>query len=169
MATRTERDAAADLISYRLIDTLHDWMTREKRNLDGFIAHPESHVDYNQYLTFNFDELIIRSAQLGQVGQMLYSISAYKQGDENFTRGMHDFAFDNIPNIIWNRLLSWSEKRESDMREFLEKAKTDPPTPIPEYKELVVFDAKKYEEELNMYKIGNEGLRVVIEYLTQEN
>jgi hypothetical protein len=165
MPTRSERDAAIDQVHYRLIDTLYDWIVREKRNLDGFIDHPEGHADYNKYLIVDFDALKNRSSQLDLIAQALYTISSYKKGNTNYTRAMHDYSLDNVPAVIWQRLYDWVNKRAEEMEQFLENAQNNPPVPINDYRGLVTFDADKYKAELAMYQSGRDGLAVVIAFL----
>jgi hypothetical protein len=168
MVTREERDSAVDEISYRMIDVLYSWMINERANLDGFIADPENHVDFNPYLVIDFDALSQRSVGLGNVADALLLVSQYKKGDESVTRTMHDIAIESVPVIIWKRLYDWMDKRANDMQKFLQDAQSNPPVPLDDYKQFVSFDTGKYLAELQMYISSRDGLAIVIQYAEEE-
>jgi hypothetical protein len=168
MVDRETRDSAFDLVSHRMIDVLHDWMINERRNLDGFIAHPEGHAEYNPYLIFDTVALQSRSTMLGQIANGLVIISGHKQGDTNYTRAMHDYALDHIPIIILERLSDWMRKRANDMQKYLDSIQSNGvPVPIPDYGSLISFDSAKYGMELNMYKTSSDAILIVIEFAKQ--
>ncbi len=168
MIEREERDAAADKIAVEMIDVLLSWMENEKRNLDGFIANPEEHVDYSPYLIIDTVQFQGRSDMLGAIAEGLKVVSRYKNGDSEVTRSMHDNAVDNIPSVIWERLYNWMVSRVEGMEAFLRKAiKGDTPVPVDDYQGLAGFDTEKYSAELQMYKDSVEGLGIVIQFIKQ--
>lgn len=167
MITREERDLAADMINHRLIDTLQSWMDNEKSNLSGFINNPQGHVDFNEYLEFNIPSLRQRVGMLGAVSSYLSIISKFKNGEEGVTRSMHDNAVDSIPNIIWSRLYEWTRKRATDMYTAFEKAKNTPPVPLTDYRSAATLNEEKYLAEIEIFRVGAESLKVVIDFASQ--
>lgn len=165
MLDKATRDAAMDRVSYEMTEVLESWMQNEKRNLDGFIASPEEHVDYNPFLIFDIAGLQSRSAMLGSLSKGLSIITGFKKGEPGITRSLHDNAVDHIPSVIWIRLYDWMVGRAESMEVFLRKATSSgSPVPLSDYQGLAGFDAVKYLDELNMYKTSIEGLAIVIEY-----
>ncbi|WP_124118417.1 hypothetical protein [Paenibacillus xylanexedens] len=168
MIEREERDEAAGKISVEMIDVLLSWMQNEKRNLDGFIANPVGHVDYNPYLIIDTAQLKGRSEMLGNIAHGLELISRFKNGDTDVTKSLHDNAIDTIPVVIWERLYNWMQNRVTSMETFLRKASEgDTPVPTSDYQGLAGFDTEKYLAELQMYKDSVEGLGIVITFTKQ--
>lgn len=165
MITLTERDIAVDLIDYRLIDVLCDWITRERRNLDSYILNPEGHINHNPYIIPDLNALQQRSNVLGVVTHSLTIISGHKKG-ENYTRTQHDEAVEDIPYIILSRLDEWMEKRIYDMEKIYNEYNLMAPNK--EYIGLTTFNSVKFLEELAMYKDSLRGLEVLIEYKKQQ-
>lgn len=165
---RVDRDAIFDTIHYRIIDVLESWMINEKGNLDGFIAHPEGHIDYSPYLILDFDSLRYRSGMLAQIAGGLNIISRYKKGDETVTRTMHDYAVDHIPNVIWKRLHDWTGKRSGDMQDFLTEKANSPPVPIDDYRSAASFNVEAYIQEMQMYVTATNALVTTMQFAIEE-
>lgn len=167
MVDRTTYLNAIPLVDYTLIDILNTWIMNEKINLDHFIANPQGHVNYNPYMIINYTALNQRSAGLGQVSALLYEISQYKQGNPNYVGSQCDYAFDNIPAVIFQRLLDWLAGKANEMNAFIAQNQSSELAPINEYNGLFTFDINSYMNELTTFQNGVNGLTTIIEYKNQ--
>jgi hypothetical protein len=165
MITLTDRDIAVERIDYRIIDVLHSWLSKEKDNLDSFIANPETHVNYNPYLIPDFNALKKRSYILGIVVHSLVIISGHKK-DGTYTRTQHDEAIEIVPVVLLKRLYDWMDKRLHDMNTMY--SEYDGTMPNKEYVGLVSFDSIKFLEELSMYQDSFSGLGILIKYKQEQ-
>jgi len=157
MANRSERDMAIDKVAPEFIEKLVEWIANEKMNLDDFIANPQGHVMYNPYIDVDFDMLAMRSEMLNQVIGGLRVIIAFKNGNPDVTRAMHDLALDSMPYQVFDRLVEWIDRMHRSMTGNVD-------LPLKDYGELISFNRERYEEDMRKHVDALEGLRIVQEF-----
>lgn len=164
MIPRDEYLLAADRVHEDLIDVLAKWMRNEKGNLDSFLTNPTEHVLYNPFVIPDTVALMQRSALLEQAVQALTVISDYKKGLA--TRGQRDYALDQIPYVLFVRLLDWMQARYDDFIRTTTSSNVG--APISEYSGLITFDIEAYLAQMQKYAEAIEGAKVIIQYKKEQ-
>lgn len=160
---------AANAVDWTMINTLGGWLNNEKNNLDGYIANPQSHVDYDPYIIPDFTKLQQRSTMLGDAAGYANTIVQFKQGSPNVTEAMYELAVDNMPIVLFQRLQDWMMYRYALMQRDFAVMTASPTVPIKDYEGLVTFDAASYQTQIDLFNTCITNLAIVIEYKAENN
>lgn len=165
MTTRTDYLAGAEQVDYRIYGVLQSWITNEANNLEGFINNPSEHVNYNKYIILDFTALNNRLTLLRNVADLLNTITQYKSGNPNYSESMFQSALDNIPSIIFQRLLEWLNTRSIEMQHII-NSNGDPNSvsPLQDYVGMFTFDTAKFQAEYMMYINALSGVQLIVDY-----
>jgi hypothetical protein len=165
VTTRTEYLAGADQMDVNLVMTLQGWIHNEAINLSHFIADPVNHVNYNEYVIFDFDKLNVRLSMLQTVDANLDAIVKFKQQDPNTSQSMYESSLDAIPSIIFGRLLDWVSFKYVQLMKIIEE-NGDPNniSPIQDYVGMFTFNQAKFMQDFNMFVNTMQGCQAVVNY-----
>lgn len=169
MTTRTDYLSGADLVDYRIMAVLQEWIEKEAVNLQSFINSPTEHVNYNPYMIFDFDKLNARLTMIQKCASDLNVIVQYKQGNPDYSQSMNESALDEIGSIIFQRLLDWLQKRYVDMANLIQQ-NGDPNnvSPLHDYVGMFTFDHEKFMTEFTMYENAINGVTTIVNYKVEQ-
>lgn len=169
MISKTEMLENADKISYKLTEVLLTWVRNEGNNLQSFIENPSGHVNYNQYVILDYSKLMERLKMLRDAEEALYIVTQYKEGNTDYTRSMYEACIDGVDIQLMDRLLTWMEKRYSDMTELIvSSGNAQEPAPIDDYSGMFSFNIRMFSEEYEMYRLAIEGARVIVKFKEEQ-
>lgn len=165
MTTRTEYLAGADQIDVSIYEILYDWISKEANNLQAFIDNPAEHVNYNEYMIFDFSKLNDRLTMLNQDVSYMNTIIQYKQGNTSFDSSMYEYALDQIGSIIFNRLLGWLAYTHDSMDKVInDNGDTNNASPLSDYIGMFTFDSTKFMNEYTVIGNAVQGCQAVVDY-----
>jgi hypothetical protein len=169
MTTRTDYLAGAEQVDYRIYGVLQNWITNEANNLEGFIDNPSEHVNYNPYIIFDYTALNNRLLLLRGVADYLNTMTQYKAGNPDYSESMFQNALDNIPVIIFQRLLDWLNTRSIEMQHII-NSNGDPNnvSPLQDYVGMFTFDTNKFSAEYTMYTNALSGVQLIVDYKIEQ-
>lgn len=165
MTTRTEYLAGADQIDVSIYEILYDWISKEANNLQAFIDNPAEHVNYNEYMIFDFSKLNERLTMLNQDVSYLDTVIQYKQGNPNFDQSMYEYALDQVGSIIFGRLLGWLAYTYEAMGKIIsDNGDPNNVSPLSDYVGMFTFDSTKFINVYTIYENAVQGCQAVVDY-----